>query len=411
MNNKHMALTRAALMFPLALVLFEFAVYIGNDLVQPAMLSVTRDFGVDASWAPSSMSAYLLGGAAVAWLLGPISDRVGRRRVFLIGVAFFIVTCLGILLTQSIESFIFLRFLQGTGLTVITAVGYATIQEAFEERVAVKVMALMANVSLLAPLMGPILGAFMIEHISWHWGFVGIAALATVAFFGLKKYMPETVDLPNKNPTAVWDIVKDYGRVYGNRRFLALAITGPIIGLPLMLWVALSPVMLVEDLGLSSLEYGLSQLPVFLGLVLGNIGVMLWVYKLPLGRTIQIGTPIMLVGAMVMLLGFVFDSQLLWFMLVGMSLIALGEGLCFAVLYRFALMSSDVAKGTVAAAMAVMVMLFYAGLIEVVKNLFVHFGSLAYALVSLVLMLVFFTFPRATIARLMAERARDSAVN
>ncbi|MBP6344372.1 MFS transporter [Neisseriaceae bacterium CLB008] len=405
MSNKHMALTRAALMFPLALVLFEFAVYIGNDLVQPAMLSVTRDFGVDASWAPSSMSAYLLGGAAVAWLLGPLSDRVGRRRVFLIGVVFFVVTCLGILLTQTIESFIFMRFLQGTGLTVITAVGYATIQEAFEERIAVKVMALMANVSLLAPLLGPILGAFMIEHISWHWGFVGIAALAFVAFFGLKKYMPETVDLPNKNPTALWAIVKDYGRVYSNRRFLALAMTGPIIGLPLMLWVALSPVMLVTDLGLSSMDYGLSQLPVFFGLILGNICVMRWVDRLPLGRTIQIGTPIMLIGALIVLLGFVAKPYILWFMLTGMSLVAFGEGLCFAVLYRFALMSSDVSKGTVAAAMGIMVMLLYAGIIEVVKMLFVHFGSLAFGLVCVVLMAVFFTFPRVTVKRVMQERA------
>ncbi len=45
-------------MFPLALVLFEFAVYIGNDLIQPAMLAITEDFGVSATWAPSSMSFY-----------------------------------------------------------------------------------------------------------------------------------------------------------------------------------------------------------------------------------------------------------------------------------------------------------------------------------------------------------------
>ncbi|MBP6563065.1 MAG: multidrug transporter MdfA, partial [Neisseriaceae bacterium] len=84
---------------------------------------------------------------------------------------------------------------------------------------------------------------------------------------------------------------------------------------------------------------------------------------------------------------------------------AFGEGLCFAVLYRFALMSSEVSKGTVAAAMSIMVMLLYAGIIEVVKNLFVHFGGVAFALVAVTLMAVFFTFPRATIKRLMQERA------
>ena len=120
-------LNRATLMFPLALVLFEFSVYIGNDLVQPAMLAITKDFGVSSSWAPSSMSFYLLGGACVAWLLGPLSDRLGRRKVLLTGVLFFVVTCLLILLTKNIQSFLALRFLQGIGLTVISAVGYAAI--------------------------------------------------------------------------------------------------------------------------------------------------------------------------------------------------------------------------------------------------------------------------------------------
>ena len=110
-------------MFPLALVLFEFSVYIGNDLVQPAMLAITQDFGVSSAWAPSSMSFYLLGGACVAWLLGPLSDRLGRKKVLLAGVAFFVLTCLAILLTQNIESFLALRFLQGVGLSMISAVG------------------------------------------------------------------------------------------------------------------------------------------------------------------------------------------------------------------------------------------------------------------------------------------------
>ena len=61
-NTQTTTLSRATFMFPLALVLFEFSVYIGNDLVQPAMLAITKEFGVSSAWAPSSMSFYLLGG-------------------------------------------------------------------------------------------------------------------------------------------------------------------------------------------------------------------------------------------------------------------------------------------------------------------------------------------------------------
>ena len=55
-NMQTTTLNRQTLMFPLALVLFELAVYIGNDLIQPAMLAITQDFGVSSTWAPSSMS-------------------------------------------------------------------------------------------------------------------------------------------------------------------------------------------------------------------------------------------------------------------------------------------------------------------------------------------------------------------
>ncbi len=65
------------------------------------------------------------------------------KKVLLTGVLFFGICCLLILLTQDMAQFLILRFLQGIGLTVIAAVGYAAIQETFAERDAIKVMALM----------------------------------------------------------------------------------------------------------------------------------------------------------------------------------------------------------------------------------------------------------------------------
>lgn len=105
-----------------------------------------------------------------------------------------------ILLTKQIEHFLTLRFLQGIGLSVISAVGYAAIQENFAERDAIKVMALMANISLLAPLLGPVLGAFLIDYVSWHWGFVAIALLALLSWVGLKKQMPSQKVSVTKQP-------------------------------------------------------------------------------------------------------------------------------------------------------------------------------------------------------------------
>ena len=402
---KTTTLSRATLMFPLALVLFEFSVYIGNDLVQPAMLAITKEFGVSSSWAPSSMSFYLLGGACVAWLLGPLSDRIGRKKVLLAGVLFFVVCCLLILLTQNIESFLALRFLQGIGLTVISAVGYAAIQETFEERDAIKVMALMANISLLAPLLGPVVGAALIDHVSWHWGFIGIAFLAFLSWFGLKAKMPDTkVSIP-KQPLS--HILYDFKQVYKNKRFLGMTLALPMVSMPLMLWIALSPVMLVEELGFSSMQYGLAQFPVLGGLILGNIVLIKIIDKLALGQSVLIGLPIMLLGSLVLVAGVIWQDYLIWCLIAGMTLLSFGEGISFSVLYRFALMSSEVSKGTVAAAVSMLLMFSFFFIIELVRVLYEQFHLIGYSVSCLVLIALWFTFPRAILKQVLQERKQS----
>jgi MFS transporter, DHA1 family, multidrug/chloramphenicol efflux transport protein len=399
-------LTFAALLFPLALVLFEFAVYLGNDLVQPAMLGVTRDFGVSSTWAPSSMSFYLLGGGCLAWLMGPLSDRIGRKKVLLTGALFFSVMCLAILFTQDIHSFLGLRFLQGIGLTVISAVGYAAIQENFEERAAIKVMALMGNLTLLAPLLGPIIGAFLIDHVSWHWGFVGIAVLSLLGWLGLKIAMPadQAANLSKQPMTNIW---AEFKTVYKNKQFVIMTSALPMASLPIMMWIALSPVMLVEKFGFSSTEYGLAQIPVLGALILGSVILMKVVDKYPLGQTILVGLPIMLVGSLTILSGLLLPEYAVWTLIIGMTLMSFGEGICFSVLYRLAMMSSNVSKGTVASAMSMMMMFIYFVVLELSRHLYSSFGMLAFSLMGLVLVLLWFTAPRAMLKRIMQQRKQD----
>ena len=395
-------LTRATLMFPLALVLFEFSVYIGNDLVQPAMLSITKEFGVSSAWAPSSMSFYLLGGACVAAFMGPLSDRLGRKKVLLGGVAFFVLTCLLILLTNNIESFLALRFLQGFGLSVISAAGYAAIQETFEERDAIKVMAIMANISLLAPLIGPVVGAFLIDHVSWHWGFIGIAFLAFLSWFGLKAKMPsQQVSIPKRPLSYIFD---DYKKVFKNKTFLGLTLGMPMVAMPLMLWIALSPVILVEELGLSSMQYGLAQFPVLGGLIVGNLVLIKIVDRMALGKTVLIGLPLMLVGTAIVVLGAFWREYFIHCVILGMTLVSFGEGISFSVLYRFALMSSEVSKGTVAASISILLMTIFFTVIEIVRVLYEYFHLWAYASICFALIALWFTFPRHVLKKLIQER-------
>ncbi|MGH1401807.1 MAG: multidrug transporter MdfA, partial [Acinetobacter tandoii] len=192
--------------------------------------------------------------------------------------------------------------------------------------------------------------------------------------------------------------------VYQNKRFLGLTLALPMVSMPLMLWIALSPVMLVEELKLTSLQYGLAQFPVLGGLIAGNLVLIKIIDRLALGKTVMMGLPIMLLGTLLILAGIFWRDYFLLCLIVGMTLISFGEGISFSVLYRFALMSSEVSKGTVAAAVSMLLMFSFFFIIEGVRILYEQYHLLAYGLACFVLIALWFSFPRRMLQQVLLER-------
>lgn len=385
MENKHLSakrLGRQALLFPLCLVLYEFSTYIGNDMIQPGMLTVVEQYQAGVEWVPTSMTAYLAGGMFLQWLLGPLSDRIGRRPVMLAGVLWFMVTCLATLLAQNIEQFTALRFLQGISLCFIGAVGYAAIQESFEEAVCIKITALMANVALIAPLLGPLVGAAWIHVAPWEMMFVLFAVLAAISFYGLAKAMPETATRLGET-LSMKELWRDYKLVLKNIRFVAGSLAIGFVSLPLLAWIAQSPVIIISGEGLTTYEYGLLQVPIFGALIAGN----LLLARLTSRRTVRAliilgGGPIVL-GLVLAAFATVFSAHAYLWMTAGLSLYAFGIGLANAGLVRLTLFASDMSKGTVSAAMGMLQMLIFTVGIEVSKHAWVGGGNGLFSLFNL----------------------------
>ncbi|CRY74104.1 MULTISPECIES: MFS transporter [Yersinia pseudotuberculosis complex] len=375
-------LGRRALLFPLCLVLFEFTAYIANDMIQPGMLAVVAEFNASVEWVPTSMTAYLAGGMFLQWLLGPLSDRRGRRPVMLAGVAFFVVTCLAILLVNSIEQFIAMRFLQGIGLCFIGAVGYATIQESFEEAVCIKITALMANVALIAPLLGPLAGAALIHVAPWQTMFVLFAVLGAISFAGLWRAMPETASLKGEK-LSVANMWRDYKQVLANRRFLCGSLALGFASLPLLAWIAQSPVILISGEQLSTFEYGILQVPIFGALIIGNLTLARLSGKTSIPQLIRYGAGPMIVGLMIAAGSTLYSSHAYLWMTAGLSLYAFGIGLANAGLVRLTLFASDISKGTVSAAMGMISMMIFTLGIELAKVAYLWGDSRGFNLFNL----------------------------
>ncbi|PLN32928.1 MFS transporter, partial [Klebsiella pneumoniae] len=181
------------LLFPLAMVIYDFSAYLTTDLIQPGIIHIIREFEADVALAPASVSLYLAGGLALQWLLGPLSDRIGRRPVLLTGAIIFALACFSMIFVTSIDQYLIARFIQGTSICFISTVGYVSIQEAFDEKESIRIMAALTSIVLLAPVIGPLAGAGLMNFLHWKLLFAIIGAMSLLAWALLIFNMPETV--------------------------------------------------------------------------------------------------------------------------------------------------------------------------------------------------------------------------
>jgi len=396
-------LTGRILLFPLALVLFEFATYIAHDMIQPGMLIVTSEFSVGPEWVSTSLTAYLIGGVVLQWLLGPLSDKFGRRPVMLSGILFFAVACILTNWVSSIEEFVGLRFIQGISLCFIGAVGYAAIQEAFDEALAVRMMALMANVALLAPLAGPLAGAAWLTVGSWRSMFWLFAACSLVAFVVLWRVMPETAG-DRSHSIALPNLARNYARLMKDPLVMFGSFAIGLVFIPILTWVALSPVILMHDEGLSRMQYALLQLPVFLAMIAGNLTLSKLAGRVPIEQPVKFAAWPILIGLSLALVASLLNSHGYLLITAGLSFYAFGAGMVNAGLYRLTLYASDEGKGSVAAMLGMISILTLAVGIELAKSGYFSGGTLWFCLINFISGVLWFGL----VTLFMRERKRRS---
>lgn len=399
-------LTGRILLFPLALVLFEFATYIAHDMIQPGMLIVTSEFSVGPEWVSTSLTAYLIGGVVLQWLLGPLSDKFGRRPVMLAGILFFAIACILTNWVSSIEEFVSLRFVQGISLCFIGAVGYAAIQEAFDEALAVRMMALMANVALLAPLAGPLAGAAWLTVGSWRSMFWLFAACSLVAFAVLWRVMPETAG-DRSHSIALPSLARNYGRLMKDRLVMSGSFAIGMVFIPILTWVALSPVILMHDEGLSRMQYALLQLPVFLAMIAGNLTLSKLAGRVPIEQPVKFAAWPILIGLSLALVASLLNSHGYLLITAGLSLYAFGAGMVNAGLYRLTLYASNEGKGSVAAMLGMISILTLAVGIELAKSGYFSGGTLWFCLINFISGVLWFGL----VILFMRERKRRSRLD
>ncbi len=191
----------------LVAIVFIFGLFLDlmdTTIVNVAIPTLQEEFSASTSLVEWTVTAYLLSLAIVIPAAGWISDRFGTKRIFLLAMVIFLVGSALCGASQSIYQLIAFRFLQGIGGGMMTPVGTAMLSREFPGAERAKASAIISVPVVLAPTLGPVVGGFLVEYVSWRWIFfvnlpVGIAGLifgARVLKEHHEAYAQTAIDLP-----------------------------------------------------------------------------------------------------------------------------------------------------------------------------------------------------------------------
>lgn len=174
-----------------------FMIMLDNTVVNVALPSIQRDLGSALSGLEWTVNGYTLSFAVLLATAGRLGDIFGRRRAFLVGVALFAISSATAGLAPSTGLLIASRVVQGVGGAFMMPATLSIVTNAFEPHERGKAIGTWAGVSALALAIGPVIGGFLTEHVSWRAIFyinLPVAAAAILAaVFAVRESRDETV--------------------------------------------------------------------------------------------------------------------------------------------------------------------------------------------------------------------------
>lgn len=137
------------------------------------------------------LTSYIVAGAIMTPMAGFLSDRLGRRRLYIITVATFVGASVLCGIATSIEEMVFYRLLQGLAGAPLVPLAQATMLDVFPPESRGNSMAIFGVGVMLGPIIGPSLGAWLTEYYNWRWVFFINLPLGLIALAGIRSSMPD----------------------------------------------------------------------------------------------------------------------------------------------------------------------------------------------------------------------------
>ncbi|MCP4334986.1 MAG: multidrug effflux MFS transporter [Gammaproteobacteria bacterium] len=320
-----------------------------TDLYTPSLPYLTGYFATTPELLKLTISLNLIAYGFAQLFYGPVSDRFGRRPVFLGSIILFAVASIACGFAKSIDQLLIARVLQGFFAAAQAVMCLAVFKDLFTEKEQVKAYAIYGMAIALTPAVAPIFGGYIHVLLGWEYNFFVTAMVGVLTAILVYLLLPESTT-PDHHALKVKSILRNYWSVFTNNTFLVYAgLAGVALGF-VYIFVTAAPFILISYFGVKTQHFGYYQAVIvvafFLGSMLATRLVNFW-HSL---QVLNLGLLMTIVGASIVM-GLVFIGGLSPYSLSFAYLfIAFGLGPIFAVAPTRAMAAVDKSVGSAAAA-------------------------------------------------------------
>ncbi len=237
-------------------------------LIAPAVPLIRESLRIDGNTAQLILTMLLVSMGVGQLLAGPLSDRIGRRPVFLAGTALFGLAGAIAAFSDSMTMLILCRILQGFGAAASIAMARSTVGDIFTRQEAAKAMSTITAMMAVVPVLGTALGGIVADTIGWEGAFLVLATSGLILFAAVSLKVEETHH--HREAKSVRQTLAGYLTLFRSPMFVACSLTTALqtaVFFSLMGFIAYS----FDRMGIPAAIYGLWMSATSGGYVLGNI--------------------------------------------------------------------------------------------------------------------------------------------
>ncbi|MFC9772950.1 MULTISPECIES: multidrug effflux MFS transporter [unclassified Pseudarthrobacter] len=316
------------------------------DLYLPAFPALEASLGVTEAQVQLTLAGTTLGFAFGQLVVGPFSDKFGRRNPLIMATALHIAASIGAALSTDITTLGIFRVLMGVGAAGGGVVAMAMVRDLFSGYAMVKMFSRMALVNGLAPILAPVIGSQLLLVMPWPGIFVFLASYGTLVIVAALVLVRETLP-PEKRGQSGMTARQRYRVLFSDRIFVGLLMVAGLNFGGLFTYLSASPFLFQGLFGFSAQEYGLLFGINSLGIVAGVQTSSRLIRRVPPQWILAAATAWMFLMALLIvvfgLLGFG-----LWGVMVPLWFYILGTGFMFPCVQVLALASHGAQAGTAA---------------------------------------------------------------